>query len=126
MWPRFVEMALGAWLVASPFVLAPASQELSVNARVTGPVVLALAVLSSWKLTRLAHLAIVPVSLWLTAFGWLHSGEPAPAQAQNALLVGLLLFMFAIVPNHATLPPRTAVPREEGGPPAVLDPRRES
>jgi hypothetical protein len=50
-------------------------------------------------------LITLPLSLWLIGFAYLTSPHPAPPALQNDLLVGLLLMMFAIVPNEAAAPP---------------------
>jgi hypothetical protein len=107
MWTRWLETALGAWLVAAPFVFGAAGRD---DARLThdlgaGLVVAALALASMSRRFRRAHLLILPVAVWLIAFGWLqHEAEPR-ALAQNHLLLGLTLLMTAILPTESTLPP---------------------
>jgi hypothetical protein len=64
---------------------------------------------------RYAHFATALVALWLIGFGYLTAVDPAPAAQQNDFAIGLLLLMFAIIPNEATLPPPSwrGVPPEE-------------
>lgn len=61
--------------------------------------------IGGWPPLRYAHVAIMVVALWLSGFGFWTSGHPAPPALQNDILVGLLLLMFAIIPNNANLPP---------------------
>jgi hypothetical protein len=51
-------------------------------------------------------LLLLPVGAWLIAFGRFQQSPPLPPALQNDLVVGLLLLMFAIIPNEASLPPR--------------------
>ena len=82
---------------------------------------------SYWRPVRLAHLAIIPLALLLVVSGWLPIQELAPlnvavtptqsAGLQNHVVIGLLLGMFAIVPNRADVPPekwRQAADQEGG------------
>jgi hypothetical protein len=55
---------------------------------------------------RHAHLAIAAVAIWLVGFGYFGSSHPLPPALQNDLLIGLLLLMFAIIPNRASSPPQ--------------------
>ncbi len=107
MWARVVEIMLGLWLVISPFVFghAAADRSLWTNDLACGFAIVTLALLSFWHPLRYAHLGIGVVALWLIAFGYL-AGHPAPPASQNHILLGLLLVMFAIIPNEANLPPR--------------------
>jgi hypothetical protein len=65
-----------------------------------------LVLLSFWRRLRYAHLAIGGTAIWLIVFGFL-AGYPSPPASQNHILSGLLLAMFAIIPNDANLPPET-------------------
>lgn len=108
MWARVIEVMLGCWLGVSPFIFRHAADEkgLWLNDLFSAFAVIMLALVSFWPPLRYAHLAIVLVALWLIGFGFLASGYPAPPTLQNDILVGLLLLMFAIIPNEANLPPR--------------------
>ena len=46
------------------------------------------------------------MALWLVAYGWLRFDVEPLAVAQNHMLLGLTLLMTAILPTHATRPPR--------------------
>jgi peptidoglycan/LPS O-acetylase OafA/YrhL len=68
--------------------------------------VVALALLSYWPPTRHAHLATIFVALAMIVFGRFASGGEIGPGFQNHILVGLLLLMFALVPNDASRPPK--------------------
>ena len=108
MWARIVEVMLGCWLALSPFIFRHAAGEkvLWLSDLFSALAVIMFALVSFWPPLRYAHLAIVVVALWLIGFGFWASGYPAPPAVQNDILVGLLLLMFAIIPNEANLPPR--------------------
>jgi hypothetical protein len=108
MWARVIEVMLGCWLAMSPFIFRHAADErvLWFNDLLSALVVVVLALVSFSPQLRYAHLAIAVVALWLIGFGFWTSAYPAPPALQNDILVGLLLLMFAIIPNEATRPPR--------------------
>jgi hypothetical protein len=106
MWARVFEIALGLWLVISPFIFmhGPEATSLWVNDLACGSAIILLALLSFWRPGRHAHFGIGLLAIWLIGFGYM-AGHPAPAAAQNHILLGLTLLMFAIIPNEANLPP---------------------
>jgi hypothetical protein len=108
MWARVVEVMLGCWLAISPFIFNHPMEKSAwwINDLSSGFAVVALALLSFWDPMRHAHLAHVLVALWLIGFGYLAAPYPTPPALQNDLMLGLLLLMFAIIPNDASLPPK--------------------
>ena len=107
MWARVIEVMLGFWLAMSPFIFrhVPEERALWFNDLFSASIVIVLALISFWPPLRFAHLANLLVAGWLIAFGYFAS-YPTPPALQNDIVVGLLLMMFAIIPNQATLPPR--------------------
>lgn len=107
MWARDVEFMLACWLVASPFVFGHGADDTFLWAHdlAVAAVVASLALLSYWRPTRYAHLGIVLVALWLIGYGRFAQGSPPPPALQNHMVIGMLLLMFAIVPNRAGEPP---------------------
>ena len=99
---------LGVWLAISPFVFRHASDATQLRASdlACAIMVSTFALLSFWRPTRHAHLLSLLVGLWLVGFGRYGTAAPLPPGMQNEIVVGLLLLMFAIVPNHAERPPR--------------------
>jgi hypothetical protein len=103
MWSRVVEVMLGCWLLISPFVFAHPSDAaaLWINDLSCGSAVIVFGLFSYWRPTQHAHLLSLAVGTWLVAFAYRQGfGEPSPA-SQNHLILGLLLLMFAIIPNDA-------------------------
>jgi hypothetical protein len=109
MWARHMELALGLWLLVSPFVFRHEAQsaEFWRNDLICGSLVVLLPTLAYWRRTYRAHLVLLLVSGWLIGAGWWaawQSSHPLPAH-QNWLIVGLLLGILAVVPNDASKPP---------------------
>ena len=103
MWPRVTEAVLGAWLLASPFLLGAPSADATWVPQVLGLGVL----LVAWRSreARLLHFLVVAVALALIAWGWARFPRPGPPIAQNAIVTGLVLGLTGIIPNHAADPP---------------------
>ena len=107
MWPRYLEILLGLWLVASPWVFShPESDLRRLNEVATGAAVVALAVASFFRPTRWAHLLTIGVAVWIGAAAYFFEPRPGPPGAQNDITVALLLLMTCILPNEASQPPR--------------------
>lgn len=115
MWARVVELMLGAWLVISPFVFrgTPGVDDYFVNDLICGSLAGLFALLSFWRPTRRAHLATLALGAWLALFGYFSADRPGPPAAQNDLVIGLLLIVFAVVPTEASRPP---IPWRDGTP----------
>lgn len=107
MWARVIEVMVGCWLALSPFIFRHAADEriFWFNDLASATIVILLALVSFWRPLRYAHLGNFLVAVWLIAFGFWASSYPAPPALQNDIGVGLLLLMFAIIPNEATQPP---------------------
>jgi SPW repeat len=108
MWARVVEVMIGCWLAISPFVFRhpPDQSAWWTNDLISGFIVVTLALLSFWTPTRHAHLALSGIAAWLIGFAYLSAAHPIPPALQNDMVVGLLLLMFVIIPDEATLPPK--------------------
>jgi len=100
MWARVIEIMLGFWLLASPFIFRFAETEKGnlANDLLCGLAVIVFGFLSFWNRASRAHFSTLLVAVWLMVLGYL-AGHPAPPSAQNQIIVGLLLGMFAIIPN---------------------------
>jgi hypothetical protein len=107
MWPRIAEIAIGVWLMASPWVLAhhrPAG-DWPLNELACGLAIVVLASLSFWPPSRKTHLAEILVGLWIVGFTYSNSTYPPSPLVQSSLLSALFLLNFAIIPSQASLPP---------------------
>ncbi len=109
MWGRWCEILCGVWLIASPWVFQPESQidATLVNDVTSGVFIIVLALLSWVPRLRHAHLGNIAVALWLMGFAYFASPYPSPLALQNEIFTGLLLLMFALIPNRADIPPLT-------------------
>lgn len=110
MWGRSIEVMLGLWLLASPFLFGHYGEGgevagLTASDLASGAVILLLGVLSFWHRTARAHLVQLAVACWLIGFGRWGFDFPPPPGAQNELLVGLVLLLIAIIPNRSEDPP---------------------
>ena len=124
MWPRVVELMLGVWLLIAPFVFGFVLGGFqSMQAWICGFVVIIASCLSYWPPTRHARAATALTGLWLTGSSYAVGAFPAPPDVQNGLLTGLLLVMFAIIPNEASEPPRPWRPFIEGADKPVRETR---
>jgi len=108
MWSRVVEFMLGCWLAVSPFVFQhkPGDALFWVMDWTCALLVIAFAMLSYWPPLRHIHVATAFVALVMIGYGRFTSPEDVAPALQNHILVGLLLLMFALVPNQASRPPR--------------------
>jgi hypothetical protein len=107
MWGRVVELMLGLWLVLSPFIFGHEALHPGLwrNDFACGVAIVLLALLSFWHALRHVHLLNLLVAAWLIVFGYIYGGYPSPPGAQNNILLGLILLLFAIIPNEANQPP---------------------
>ncbi len=108
MWPRVVEVMLGVWLLMSPFIFGHAGDAVWRWTTDLGcaAALITLALASYAPKLAYAHWFSVLIGLWLCGFGYFASPYPTPPALQNNLIVGLLVLMFAIIPNQAAHPPR--------------------
>jgi hypothetical protein len=107
MWPRYLELILGLWLIASPWVLPhPEPPFRFLNEVVSGFAIVVLSIASFFRPTRWAHLVTGAVALWVGAAAYFFEPRPGPPGAQNDITVAFLLLMLCILPNEASQAPR--------------------
>ncbi len=108
MWPRVVEFMLGCWLLCSPFIFR-GDHRGDVDTWIDfalGGLVTTMAALAFWRPTRYSHVVTLAVALMMFLVPrFTLSPEISPA-GQNFMMVGLLLLMFALVPNQAFSAPQ--------------------
>jgi hypothetical protein len=96
---------LGCWMLVSPFVFQHRDSLLWYMDWIAATLVIGLSLLSYWHPLRYSHLVTVLVASGMVAFGRIAAGAEVGPGYQNHIVVGLLLLMFAIIPNHASRPP---------------------
>lgn len=117
MWARIVEVMLGCWLAASPFIFRhPADATfLWANDLACAAAVLTIALLGCWSRTAKLRLLQLGVAAYLIVVAFVSAAPPPPAAYQNYVVLGLLLVITGVIPSRATLPPRTWQAFYEGG-----------
>lgn len=110
MWPRVVEVMLGAWLVITPLVFRGTDDvdRYAVNAVVSGAIVIVASLMAVWRRTGWMRFVTLATSCWLAGHGYLSAVRPGPPAAQNEITIGLVLLLFAILPNDVNREPSTA------------------
>ena len=108
MWPRVVELMLACWLAVSPFVFrgTGSAAEYVVSSATAAALIVAASLASFWRPLRRASLATLLCGIGVAAHGYLSAPRPGPPAAQNEIVVGLLLILFAIIPTEANRPPQ--------------------
>lgn len=108
MWPRVVEFMLGCWLLCSPFLFRGEHRD-GVSPLIDfglGSVIILFAALSFWEKTRYIHVGTLFLSVLMFAVPRLTLSPEIPPAGQNFMMIGLLLAMFAMIPNEAFSAPR--------------------
>jgi hypothetical protein len=118
MWPRVVEAMVGCWLMITPFVFRGTASldDYAIDAAVCGALVLTCAFASMWPPAAWMRLGTIAVALWLTAHGYFGAERPGPPAAQNEITVGLILILFAVLPNQINEVPAPWRPRTGSSP----------
>jgi len=103
MWARVVELMLAIWLALSPFILRFSHDEtfLWTNNFVCAFLVTLFAFLSFWHPLRKIHLLTVGIAFWLWGLGYSSFPKIASPSLENSVVIGILLFMLAIIPTHS-------------------------
>lgn len=107
MWPRWLELGLGAWLLMSPAVFGhfPAEPLLWATDFIAGASIIALALLSHRRGWSRAHLGSAGVALWLYVQRQIFGGYPALPGFENHAVVALFLALVALMPSPTNQPP---------------------
>lgn len=107
MWPRVIEGMLGCWMLVTPFVFrgTPSLDDYATIALISGGLLILTSLLSFWHRTSFARFGTLAVAFWLAGHGYLSAPRPGPPGAQNELTIGVLLLLFAVLPNETNRPP---------------------
>jgi hypothetical protein len=108
MWPRTVEVMLGCWLLVTPLVFRTTASidQYAAGAVVSGSIIAVASLASFWERLAGSRVVTLLMAVWLAAHGYLSAPRPGPPAAQNEIMVGLLLLLFAVLPNQINDPPR--------------------
>lgn len=109
MWARVVEVCLGCWLLASPFIFrTPGGDTLVWTVDLAGGLlIVTIALVALWPPVEKLHYAQLAVAAALVIVAFVTVGAPAPPPYQNFMVVALLLLVVGLIPTRATLPPRS-------------------
>ena len=99
MWAQVINVLLGVWLMVSPYVLHFDAAPYTV-AHVTGPVVIAIAVLACRDVTRIFRLLNLAPALWLMLAPWFLHFQPGVPLA-NQVLTAIAITICAAIPGAA-------------------------
>lgn len=107
MWARILELILGGWLMASPWVMdyPPTATAWRFATFDAGIGVVVFAVLSWVPRLSFMHVAHLLVGAGLAATAFVGPPQPAPPPVQNHLIVALILMILALVPTRSSFPP---------------------
>jgi hypothetical protein len=70
------------------------------TAVISGALIVGASLLSFWEKTRHARLVTLLASLWLMGHGYFSSVRPGPPAAQHEITIGMILLLFAVLPNE--------------------------
>ncbi len=107
MWPRVVEVAIGAWLLMSPFIFQHTSgaEAYSLSQGAAGAAIIVASLLAIWRPAAAARVVTALATAALIAHGYFSAPRPGPPAAQNEIVAGLLLVLFVLLPNDINTPP---------------------
>ena len=107
MWPRVIEGMLGCWMLVTPLVFRGTQSlgDYAGLALLSGGMLVTTSLLSFWHRTSFARFGTLAVALGLALHGYFSAPRPGPPAAQNELTIGLLLLLFAVLPNETNEPP---------------------
>jgi len=97
-WVDWVNVLLGLWLIAAPWVLPSAASDSSAawNSWGVGVGMVTLTAFGMYKPSVRGDAIGVVLGIWLIASPWLLGFAELPAAATNAVVFGLLLILYAL------------------------------
>ena len=106
-WPRWLEIAVGLWLIMSSPIIEPVSglSPAFISEVILGSGVAVVAAVSMKKEWERLHWVAAPLALWVTLVPYFHYEGASPPLAQSDITAGLILLMLFILPTRALDPP---------------------
>jgi SPW repeat-containing protein len=99
MWKHLLPALAGIWLMMSPAVLAYADPARA-NDRIIGPIVVSLAIIAMWEISRPLRWVNVLLGTWLLIAPWLLAYPPSGRW--NSLATGAVVLGFSLVKGKRT------------------------
>ncbi len=104
MWARIVEVSLGCFLAISSFIF-PYPAPLWIFDFFVAVWIWFFALASYHHPLRKIHLMNLIPAFTLIVIAWMQPNPPPAPAFQNYMVIALLLFLFTILPSHASSPP---------------------
>lgn len=101
MWARYVNAALGIWLMAAPAVLGFEGSAAATNYRIVGPIITSFAVIAITDATRPARRVNLVAGLSLLVTPWV-VGFASTTATLNAVAVGAVVALLSLVRGPIT------------------------
>jgi hypothetical protein len=95
MWPRFINAALGLWLMIAPSIFAYEKSGAEINERIVGPVMITCALIAIWQTSRQARWGCVAAGAWLLVAPWIFGFDAWIIL--NEMLVGAAAIALGLV-----------------------------
>jgi SPW repeat len=97
-WVDWVNVLLGLWLIAAPWVLtsAPGNSPAAWNSWSVGVGMVTLTAFAMYKPSVRGDAIGVILGLWLIASPWMLGFAQLPAATTNAVIIGLLVIAYAL------------------------------
>lgn len=100
MWARFINVAIGIWLMAAPAVLGYGGTAAAHHDRIVGPVLASLACIAIWEVTGPLRWLNLLIGGWLLLAPWV-LGLPYDATI-NSSFAGLVVVCLSLVRGSLT------------------------
>lgn len=105
MWARHFEIFLAIWLAISWLIFRYPQNSLLMYHDFIIAIAISTISLLNYKY-RYIHLYNLIIAMWLIVLVYYNNTPISVAPYQNYMVIGLLLIMFAVIPAHASTPPK--------------------
>jgi hypothetical protein len=95
MWPRFINAALGIWLMAAPSVLGYVGTGAEINERICGPILITFSIVAIWETTRPLRWVCAATGAWLLVSPWIFGFDATIII--NEMLVGAVALTMGLI-----------------------------
>ena len=103
MWPRFINIAVGLWVMAAPSILDVASKAAANSDHITGPIIVTFATIAINEATRPCRWVVFISGVWLLLAPFvLGFWSTEPKAAASDIIAGCLCMTFALFRGKIT------------------------